>query len=149
MAIRHVLTVYDGTPASDTLLDMVCKIVHPHRARLTILHVNVVPRSQRLPTYQPGSDPETEALLREAEGLAERWKVKAACAVRYARAWGPAVVAESRVSGVDLVALLAPQVGISSPAERLGADIDYVLHRLTCAVMICRPSLEGPELEQE
>ena len=141
MPYRHVMTVYDGSPGSADLLDMVCRIVRPHKAQLTILHVKFVPRKDPLPIQEPGRDPAVDAEVSEAERFAERRGVKAASAVRYARALGTAVVSEARVRGVDLLALLAPDVADTAPVERcLGPDLDTVLRHATCAVMLCRPS---------
>lgn len=140
MPYRHVVTVYDGTPESDDLLDMVCRIARPHRARLTILHVKLVPLKQPLPTYRPGADPDMDQQVSQAEKLADGRGVKAASVVRYARAVGPAIVSEARVCCADLVALLVPDID-KAPAERcLGPDLETVLRRATCAVMLCRPA---------
>lgn len=140
MAYRNVMTVYDATPEADELLDMVCRIVRPHRARLTILHVKLVPLAQPLPKYQPETDRDLDAQIRRAEKLADSRGVKAASAVRYARAVGPAVIAEARVCGADLVALLLPSPDRLVADGGLGTDINTVLHRLSCAVMLCRPA---------
>jgi nucleotide-binding universal stress UspA family protein len=141
MPYRHVMTIYDGSPGSADLLDMVCRIVRPHRAQLTIVHVKSVPRKDPLPIHEPGRDAAVDAEVAEAERFAERRGVRAASGVRYARALGPAVVSEARVRGVDLLALLAPDVVDAAPAERcLGPDLETVLRHATCAVMLCRPS---------
>jgi nucleotide-binding universal stress UspA family protein len=140
MPYAHALTVYDGTPEADDVLDMVCRIVRPHRARLTILIVRIVPHTQPLPQYDPGKDPDTDALVSRAESLADKRKVKAAHAIRYARALGPAVVAEARAHGVDLVALLAPDPERLPTVEGLDPDTETVLKEAACAVMLCRPS---------
>jgi len=140
MPYKHALTVFDGSAESENLLDMVCGIVRPHRAQLTILHVKLVPLTAALPKYDPAADPETAALLRKAEKFAEKRGVKAASAVRYARVLGSAVVAEARVCGVDLVALLAPDIQKPTPTQTLDSDIEIVLRKATCAVLLCRPS---------
>jgi len=139
MPYHHVLTVYDGTPESENLLDMVCRIVRPHRARLTILLVKLVPLTKPLPGYEPGAEPEMAALVGQAEQFADKRGVKAASAVRYARALGAAVVSEARTRGVDLVALLAPDMEALQSESGSAADIDFVLSKSTCAVMLCRP----------
>jgi nucleotide-binding universal stress UspA family protein len=143
MPFTHVLTVYDGTPESEDLLDMVCRIVRPHHARLTILIVKVVPLTEPLPDYEAGADAEMDDLVSRAEKFADKRKVKAASAVRYARALGAAVVAEVRTRGVDLVALLAPDIETLLSDREAGADTDFVLRKATCAVMLCRPQPAG------
>jgi len=140
MPYRHVVTVYDGTPESDELLDMVCRIARPHRVQLTILHLKLVPLKEPLPGYVPGEDPEADALVAKAEKLADSRGVKAASVVAYVRARGAAIVAQARICGADLVALLVPDID-KMPSDRpLGPDIEIVLRRATCAVMLCRPA---------
>jgi len=140
MPYKHALTVFDGSPESENLLDMVCGVVRPHRAQLTILHIKLVPLTEPLPKYDPAADPQTAALLRKAEKFAEKRGVKAASAVRYARVLGSAVVAEARICGADLLALLAPDIEKQPPNQALDSDIEIVLRKATCAVMLCRPS---------
>jgi nucleotide-binding universal stress UspA family protein len=143
MPYHHVLTVYDGTDQSEEVLDMVCRIVRPHHARLTILIVKLVPLSEELPTYQAGADPQVDALVQRAERFAASRKVTAATGVRYARAMGPIVVQEARFHGTDLVALAVPDMELL-PSDRLShVDLRAVLRQTTCAVMLCRPGREG------
>ena len=141
MPYQHALTVYDGTTESDDLLDMVCRIVKPQRAKLTILIIKSVPRSKALPTYQPGADPEIDRLMHQAEQFADKRGVKAASAVRYGRSVGSVVVDEARTRGVDLIALLAPDLDALQSATGAGADVDTVLRKATSAVMLCRPNV--------
>jgi nucleotide-binding universal stress UspA family protein len=138
MPYRHVLTVYDGRHQSEEVLDMVCRIVRPHRARLTILYAKLVPLTEPLPEYKPGADAETDALVARAERIAEDRGVVAAYAVRYARTMGAAVVTEARVRGVDLVALAMPEAGQHDSGHRV--EIHHILDHLHCAIMLCRPS---------
>lgn len=140
MAYNNIMAVYDGTAAADDLLDMVCRIARAHRARLTILHIDLVPLQQPLPAYQPGADDAIDALVAKGEKLADGRGVKAASAVRYARAVGAAVIAEARVRGIDLVALLVPPQDKLPPDRCLTTDIEIVLHRLGCSVLLCRPA---------
>jgi len=98
-----------------------------------------VPLTEPLPVYQAGADPEIDALVARAEKLAEKRGVKAASAVRYGRTLGGAVLAEARVCGVDLLAMLAPDAEALQTQGGLGTDIENVLRKATCAVIICRP----------
>jgi len=139
MPYRHVLTVYDGTPESEQLLDMVCRIVRPYHARLTILIVKLVPLTEELPTYQQGANPEVDAIAEQAESLASSRRVTAAVSVRYARALGPAVVAESRLHGADCVALSIPDPEKLASDEAWHRDVSTILRQTTCALMLCRP----------
>src|SRR5574340_1174031 len=142
MPYHHVLTVYDGTSQSEEVLDMVCRIVRPHHARLTILIVKLVPLTEELPTYQAGVDHEVDALVQRAERFAAGRKVNAATGVRYARAIGPIVVQEARIHGTDLVALAVPDMELL-PSDRVShVDLRAVLRQTTCAVMLCRPGRE-------
>lgn len=138
MPYSHIVAVYDGTPPSEELLDIACRIARSQRARLTILHVNLVPLKERLPVYEPGKDPDTDARIAASEKFASKRGVQAAWAVRYARAVGPAVVAEARVRGADLIALAA-QNAQRATGPGLSADAETVLHRAACAVMLYRP----------
>lgn len=143
MPYQHILTVYDGTEQSEEVLDMVCRIAHPHRARLTILVLKIVPLAEELPTYVKGSDPEVDALAAHAEQLAEHRRIHAATSVRYARAAGPALVSESRLHGIDLMALSVPDLDQLTSEQAWHDEVRQVLRRVTCAVMLCRPARQA------
>jgi len=139
MPYEHVLTVYDGTMQSEEVLEMVCRIVRPHRARLSILIVKLIPLAEELPGYRSGADPQVDELVKRAEKFASSRKVNAATTVRYARALGPTVVSESRLHGTDLVALAVPDIEML-PSDRVWhTDLRTILRQATCAVMLCRP----------
>ena len=139
MPYEHVLTVYDGTQESEDVLDMVCRIVRPHRARLTILILKLVPLTEELPTYRSGEHPEVDTLVKRAESFADARRVRAATSVLYARSLGASVVAEARLHSVDLVALAVPDLE-RLPSERAAhEDLRAVLRQTTCAVLLCRP----------
>ena len=140
MVYQHILTVYDGSIDAQQLLDMVCRVARSNRARVTVLVVQVIPFSEKLPSYQPGADPAVDALLREAEELAEGRGVKAATSARYARALAPAVVAESRLHGVDCVALSIPDLDRMPSEEVWHDEVRVVLRQTACAVLLCRPA---------
>jgi nucleotide-binding universal stress UspA family protein len=139
MPYQHVLTVYDGSPESEEVFDMVCRIARPHHARLTILIVKLVPLTEELPTYTQGADPEMDALVVRADRFAHARKVNAATSVRYARTLGPAVVSESRLHGTDLVALTVPDLELVPSEGVHHSDVRTVLRQTACAVMLCRP----------
>jgi len=139
MAYRHILTIYDGTEDSRLLLDMICRIARPNKARVTILIAKVIPLSEKLPTYSPGADAAIDALVKEAEHLANARGVTAATGVRYARALAAAVVAESRLHGVDCVALSIPDLDRMPSEAAWHNEVRTMLRQTTCAVMLCRP----------
>ncbi len=140
MPYRHVLTVYDGSDESREVLDMVCRIARPHKARLTILIIKVIPLREELPVYKAGSDPEVDTMVQEAEKFADARGVKAATAVRFARAIAPSVVSESRLHGVDLVALAIPDLDQLPSEDAWHNEVRTVLRQIACAVMLCRPA---------
>jgi len=140
MAYQHILAVYDGSEDARQLLDMVCRIARPNKARVTVLIVQVIPLSEELPSYASSVDPIVDALVKEAEGLADARGVRAATGVRYARALAPAVVAESRLHAVDCVALSIPDLDRMPSEEAWHSEVRTVLRQSTCAVMLCRPA---------
>jgi len=138
MAYQHILAVYDGSEDARQLLDMVCRIARPNKARVTVLIVQVLPLSEELPTYAPGVDPTIDALVTEAEDLADTRGIKAATSVRYARALAPAVVAESRLRGVECVALSIPDLERLPSEQAWHNEVRTLLRQTACAVMLCR-----------
>jgi nucleotide-binding universal stress UspA family protein len=141
MPYEHILAVYDGSPESRDLLDTVCRIARP-RARLTVLILRTVPLSQQLPTYQPGLDPAIDILVKEAGDLAQAQHVNAAPVVRYARSLASSVIEESRLLGVDLVALAIPDLERLPSDQAPHTEVRAVLRQTTCAVMLWRRARE-------
>jgi len=140
MPFANTMVVYDGTPEGDDLVDMVCRIARAHRARLTILHVKLVPLKEPLPQYAPGTDAEIDEAVSRGEKLADGRGVKAASAVRYARAVGAAILNEARVRGIDLLAMLTPEAAKLPPGACLSPDIEAVLQKASCPMLLYRPA---------
>ena len=140
MPYRQLVTVYDGSPEADELLDVVARIARAHRARLTILHLRIVPLKEPLQRYTPGADQELDEHVAKGEALADQQRIKAASVVAYVRAYGPAIVAQARMCGADLLALVVPDID-KMPADRtLSQDVELILRRAACAVMLYRPA---------
>jgi nucleotide-binding universal stress UspA family protein len=143
MPYRQIVTVYDGTQEADELLDMAARIARGHRARLTILHLRLVPLKEPLRRYTHGVDADLDAQIAQSETVADRRGVKAASVVAYVRAFGPAIVAQARTCGADLLTLLVPDID-KMPADRaLSQDVELILRRAACAVMLYRPARLG------
>ncbi len=138
MPYKHMLTVYDGSDDAEDLLDMVCRIARPYKARVTILITKVVPLTEELPQYHAGADPAVDDLVKQAERSAEARGVRAATAVRYARALSAAVVAESRLHGVDCIALAVPDLERLPSEQAWHREVRTILRQSACAVMLCR-----------
>jgi hypothetical protein len=139
MPYKHVLAVYDGTDLSKEVLQMVCRFLRPEHGRMTILVLRVLPLSAGLPTYQPGADPETDAMVRDAEHLVDRCGIKAASSVRYARSIGLAAVSEARLHGADLLALAIPDLRQFTAEQAWHTDLRAILRETSCALMLLRP----------
>jgi nucleotide-binding universal stress UspA family protein len=140
MPYKNVVVIYEASPAGDELLEAACRIVKAQRAQLTILHINLLPLSQSLCPYAPGGDPVLDAQVQKAEKLAGKWGVRAVSAVRCARVFGVAVVNEIRTRGADLLALLSPDAEGLPEGRCLSADIEMVIRKITCALLLYRPA---------
>jgi nucleotide-binding universal stress UspA family protein len=139
MPFANTMVVYDGTAEGDELLDMVCRIARAHRARLTILHIKLVPLKEPLPQYAHGIDAQIDEAVSRGEKLADSRGVKAASAVRYARAVGAAILNEARVRGIDLIAMLTPEPAKLPAGTCLSPDIEAVLQKAACPMLLYRP----------
>jgi nucleotide-binding universal stress UspA family protein len=90
------------------------------------------------PLDAPLSDREREAdeLLDEAQALVEPYGVPAATRLVRARSAGPAIVAEARSRGAELVVLGAPRVRIRGGKPVFGKTVDYVLRHSPSRVLL-------------
>ncbi len=139
MPFKNVLLVYDGSDESKEVLQMVCRFARPDKARVTVLTLRILPLTKGLPTYERGADPETDAMVDEAERLVRRCGLQAATSVRYARALGPTVVAEARLHAADLLALAVPDIEQHTEEHAWHADLGAILRQTSCALMLLRP----------
>jgi nucleotide-binding universal stress UspA family protein len=140
MPYKNVVIIYDASPAGDELLEAVCRIVKAQRAQLTILHLNVLPLAQPLCPYAPGKDAALDALVQKVEKLAGKFGVKPVSAVRCARAFGITVANEIRTRGADLLALLSPDAEGLPEGRCLSADIETIIRKTACNLMLYRPA---------
>jgi|GEM_PF-7004612 len=140
MPYKNVVVIHTPNPAGEELLEAVCRIVKAQRGQLTILHINLLPLAKPLCQYTPGGDPVLDAQVKSAENAAKKFGVKAVSAVRCARVFGVAVVSEIRTRGVDLLAVLSPDAEGMPEGRCLSADIETIVRKTTCNLMLYRPA---------
>jgi nucleotide-binding universal stress UspA family protein len=136
-AVRSILVHVDGSNASYNALAAVCDIARNTRAQVSALHVIEVPRAQALDADLPQEAEQGEAVLEEAERLAEDRKVRIHGELLQARHAGPAIVDEATAGSIDAIAI---GLGTDGPFGhfQLNDSTQYVLEHAPCDVWVFR-----------
>lgn len=134
---RSILVPVDGSDASREAVAAAADLAKRTRARVHLLHVIEMPRSVALDATIESKLQRAEALLEDAEAIAEVSGIAATGDLVQARQAGHAIVDEARERGVDLVVL---GVGYDGPFGRfeLGSTTRYVLEHAAAQVWIIR-----------
>ena len=142
MQFNKVLVVVTGQPSDKTAVSHAAALVRESRGRLVILYVIQVDRSEHLDAELPGEVQKAEAILAEAELVANLQRNVIEGEMLQARDIGPAVVHEAAVRDIDAV-VISTKYPRTYNRYSLGTDIPYILEYAACNVILIREEIPG------
>lgn len=104
-AVRSILVVVDGTPASNYALSVACETARRQHASIFALHVVEVPRRLPVDAEMSAELERGEEILAAAEAAAAKYDLKLEGNILQARNAGSAVVDEAVALRVDAVVI--------------------------------------------
>jgi nucleotide-binding universal stress UspA family protein len=136
-AVRSFLVPFDGGPASVNALAVACDVAKRGRASVSALYVIEVPLSLPIDADLQRDVDKGEALLREADQIADDHDIRIEGRILQARQAGVAVVDEAAELHSDAIVL---GLDYHRPYGRfeLGSVSQYVLENARCQVWLIR-----------
>lgn len=136
-AVRSILVVVDGTPASNYALAVACETARRQHASIFALHVVEVPRRLPVDAEMSAELERGEEILAAAEAAAARYDLKLEGNILQARNAGSAVVDEAAALRVDAV-VIGLAYHRSYGRYDLGQMASYVLENAPAQVWVIR-----------
>lgn len=142
-AVRSILVVVDGTPASNYALAVACETARRQHASIFALHVVEVPRRLPVDAEMSAELERGEEILAAAEATAAKYDLKLEGNILQARNAGSAVVDEAAALRVDAV-VIGLAYHRSYGRYDLGQMASYVLENAPAQVWVIRypPAVE-------
>lgn len=143
LPLKRILVPTIGTPFSEEMVAVACRLGKRERAKVTALYVFEVPMSLPVGSQVPTELRKSEEILMRARQIGEGIGVEVETQFMQARSAGAAIVEAAKADEADLILM-----GVS-PVERigkaaLGSTINHVLKHAPGRVLLSRPPLEQP-----
>ena len=136
-AVRSILVVVDGTPASNYALSVACETAKRQHASIFAVHIIEVPRRLPVDAELTAELERGEEVLGAAEALAGKYDLKLEGNIVQARNAGSAVVDEAAALRVDAV-VIGLEYHRSYGRYDLGQMAMYVLENAATQVWVIR-----------
>ena len=145
---RRILVPVAGNPDSMRAVEVACRLAAAHGASLNAVTVVEVPTLLPLDADMHDEEAAANALLREADAIAESHGVRASTRLLRARTAGGAIVERAMALDADLVVVGAVRHRVlGSHTPIFGRTVKHVLERAPCRVFVIAPpaAVQGRE----
>ncbi|HEY9854784.1 MAG TPA: universal stress protein [Stenomitos sp.] len=141
LSMKRILVPTIGTPFSEEMVAVACRLGKRERAKVTALYVFEVPMALPVGSQVPTELTKAEEILTRARQIGEGIGLEVEARFVQSRSAGMAIVEAVKELEADLLLM-----GIS-PRERLGqaalgSTINHVLKKAPCRVLLSRPPLD-------
>lgn len=141
---HRIIVPINGSATDDEAVRLGCRLARRARAKVNVITVLEIKRSQPLGTVRDADSAKAESLLQRAEKVAQELDTDIESELLQAREAGPAIVDEVSEWKADLVVLGLPY------RERfgefyMGKTAPYVLRHATCRALLFREPQERPD----
>ena len=147
-AFRKAALALNGGPTDELVVTLGCQLAKPGIGELVAIHVIEVDWSHELSDELTEENEAASAVLDQAEGIADRFKVKLTGDLLQAREVAAALVDEAIEIGADVIILGLPYRTRFGGDFVIGDTIPYVFQNAQCQVIVAREPMPGaPKVE--
>ena len=143
-AFHKAALALNGGPTDELVVTLGCQLAKPAMAELVAIHVIEVDWSHELSDELTEENEAASAVLDQAEGIAERFKVKISGDLLQAREVAAALVDEAIEIGADAIILGLPYRKRFGGDFVIGGTIPYVFQNAPCQVIVAREPMPEP-----
>jgi len=145
-AFHKAALALNGGPTDELVVTLGCQLAKPAMAELVAIHVIEVDWSHELSDELTEENEAASAVLDQAEGIAERFKVKISGDLLQAREVAAALVDEAIEIGADAIILGLPYRKRFGGDFVIGGTIPYVFQNAPCQVIVAREPMPEPAM---
>jgi nucleotide-binding universal stress UspA family protein len=138
---RKAALALNGGPTDELVVSFGCQLAKQTTAELVAIHVIEVDWSHELSDELTQENEAASAVLDQAEGIAERYRVKITGDLLQAREVAAALVDEAIEIGADAIILGLPYRKRFGGDFAIGATIPYVFQNAPCQVIVVREEI--------
>ena len=146
LAFSKAALALNGGPTDELVVTLGCQLAKGNAAaELVAIHVIEVDWSHELSDELTEENEAASSVLDQAEGIAERYKVKITGDLLQAREVAAALVDEAIEIGADAIILGLPYRKRFGGDFAIGGTIPYVFQNAPCQVIVAREQIPSPE----
>ena len=134
---RRIIVPINGAPTDDESVRLSCRLARRAHARVNIVTVLEIKRSQALGTVRDADSATAEALLQHAEKVGDELDTEVETELLQAREAGPAIVDEISEWRADLIVLGLPYRQRFGEFY-MGKTAPYILRYAPCRALLLR-----------
>jgi nucleotide-binding universal stress UspA family protein len=149
-AFKKAALALNGGPTDELVVTLGCQLAKPWMSELVAIHVIEVDWSHELSDELTEENEAASAVLDQAEGIADRFKIKLTGDLLQAREVAAALVDEAIEIGADAIILGLPYRKRFGGDFAIGGTIPYVFQNAPCQVIVARepiPTATRVEIE--
>lgn len=143
-AFKKAALALNGGPTDELVVTLGCQLAWKSAAELVAIHVIEVDWSHELSDELTEENEAASAVLDQAEGIAEHYKVKITGDLLQAREVAAALVDEAIEIGADAIILGLPYRKRFGGDFAIGGTIPYVFQNAPCQVIVAREPMPSP-----
>lgn len=143
-AFKKAALALNGGPTDELVVTLGCQLAWKSGAELVAIHVIEVDWSHELSDELTEENEAASAVLDQAEGIAEHYKVKITGDLLQAREVAAALVDEAIEIGADAIILGLPYRKRFGGDFAIGGTIPYVFQNAPCQVIVAREPMPSP-----
>ena len=146
-AFRKAALALNGGPTDELVVNLGCQLAKLTGAELVAIHVIEVDWSHELSDELSQENEAASAVLDQAEGIAERYRIKLTGDLLQAREVAAALVDEAIEIGADAIILGLPYRKRFGGDFAIGGTIPYVFQNAPCQVIVAREPMPASGVE--
>lgn len=140
-AFKKAALALNGGPTDELVVTLGCHLSKPGLSELVAIHIIEVDWSHELSDELTEENEAASAVLDQAEGIAEKFKVKISGDLLQAREVAAALVDEAIEIGADAIILGLPYRKRFGGDFAIGGTIPYVFQNAPCQVIVAREQM--------
>lgn len=147
MSLKRILVPTIGTPFSEEMVAVACRLAKRERATVRALYIYEVPPSLPVNDLPPEEERKGSEILQRALQIGEGLSVNVELVFLQGRKAGPMIVSEAERMNAEVILMgLDPERRIQERvggAPAVGKTVEYVLKNANCRILLSRPPRTG------
>ncbi|MBW3625361.1 MAG: universal stress protein [Armatimonadetes bacterium] len=134
-AVKQILVPTAGTEYSERAVELACRMGEDQQAKIHLMHVIVIPRSQPIGTPQPEEEGKAKEALNRARSIVQSHGLESETWVERARTAGEGILVRAKALAPDVI-VVGMRPAYDPGASLLDRTTHAILREAPCEIII-------------